>query len=129
MLNKNKWLLIFIISLSPQIQADGEQSALKITPNRCISLHQGQVCYQRATLSWQTLDIADYCLFQAREDKPLKCWTAASSGVFETDFQSTEPVRYYLFKVGEDTPLASSGISVSWVYKSSKRQRRSWRLF
>ncbi|MEE9423910.1 MAG: DUF3019 domain-containing protein [Methylococcales bacterium] len=128
-LKKNRILLILAITLSTQIKANDTMFSLKIVPDRCIGLHQGQVCYQLTTLSWQMPITSDYCLFQEKIASPLKCWNATDSGVLKIDFQSAEPVHYHLYEIGKKNAVTSSTVSVSWVYKSLKRQRRSWRLF
>jgi hypothetical protein len=122
-------LILFILILPPQIQAGDGDNTLKIVPDRCISLHQGQVCYQFTTLSWQMPVISDYCLFQEGIEEPLKCWDTADNGTFKIDFQSSTPVSYQLQEVSSHSVVASSTVTVAWVYKSKKRQRRSWRLF
>jgi hypothetical protein len=126
---KKLGLILFILILSGEIQAGDGDNSLKIVPDRCISLHQGQICYQLTTLSWQMPITSDYCLFQEGVEEPLECWDTADNGTFKIDFQSSTPVIYQLQEVGSNNVLASSTVTVSWVYKSKKRQRRSWRLF
>ena len=128
-LKQNKILFIFILFLSTQIQAADETSLLKIVPDRCISLHKGQVCYQKITLIWESSVVANYCLFQEAMDELLQCWDNANHGTSEFDFQSHEPLSYRLHRINSNKVVATSIVSVSWVYKSPKRQRKNWRLF
>lgn len=132
--NVSAWLkpllLAITLSMAPHIHANSEtKTFFKGVPDRCISLHKGQTCYQKVILSWESPVTADFCLFRHRADQPLKCWTQVSSGVLELDFQSSTPLTYHLYQTGKKEPIASSTVSVAWVYKTPKRQRGGWRLF
>lgn len=128
-LQKNAALLILAIFLPCITAADDQISRLKILPDRCISLHQGQVCYQLATVSWQVPMVSNYCLFQDQDSVPLRCWQSANQGELKIDFQSAKPINYHLHEKGHKAAIASSTLDVSWVYQSPKRRTRSWRLF
>ncbi len=122
-------ITILLCSVSMKIHATNIKPSLEITPDRCISLHKGQVCYQQITIHWQSSTKADYCLFQQEISTPLKCWKTSKSGKIKIDFQSTEPLDFDLRQQDNNTPVATSTVSIHWVYKSTKRQKRGWRLF
>lgn len=122
-------IAILICSVSMKTHAAAIKPSLKITPDRCISLHKDQVCYQEITIRWQSPTKADYCLFQREVDSPLQCWKATSTGELKMDFQSNHSVDFDLRHQGDHSPIATSSVSIHWVYKSSKRQKRGWRLF
>ncbi len=103
-------------------------TVLTSTPDRCISLHKGQTCYQKVSLKWQSLIATDYCLFQEGLNTPLKCWSDSTTGELSMDFQSENKLSFILSKMGSQSIEASTSVTVFWVYKS-KRKSRGWRLF
>ena len=119
---------IIVLGISTA-QASEDITTFTAVPDRCISLHKGQVCYQHTTLRWTSATAANYCLFQQGADQPLQCWENATHGESTLDFQSSIPLTYHLFREGEKAPVASSTVSVAWVYKTPKRPRGGWRLF
>lgn len=106
-----------------------EPQQLQARPDKCVSLRQGQVCYQRVRLSWQTATAGDYCLYDASDKQPLKCWSNATSGNTLYSFASQTDREFHLTRDNNATPLAQARVTVSWVYKTKSRRRRSWRLF
>ncbi len=105
------------------------QNTLKISPQRCVALREGQICYQNIVLKWQTLARGNFCLFRANSKQPLKCWDKRQQGVHEFDFQSSESVEFILKNKTTDRELARVKMIVAWVYGNKKRRRASWRLF
>ncbi len=122
-------ITILVCSTSMKVHATDIKPSLKIIPDRCISLHRGQTCYQKITIHWQSAIKTDYCLFQKGVDSPLKCWKASSYGELKIDFQSDKSIDFELRQKGEHSPVATSSLSIHWVYKSTKKQKRGWRLF
>jgi hypothetical protein len=105
------------------------EQQLQARPDKCVSLRQGQVCFQRVRLSWQTATAGDYCLYVTSDKLPLKCWSNASSGNTLYSFASPTDRQFHLTGNDSTSPLAQVRVTVSWVYKSKSRRRRSWRLF
>ncbi len=140
--------LLFILSLltliplaqaetQGQVQAEAQSvlrtdSAINANvyakPQRCIGLRQGQVCYQKVLLNWQTNKVANYCLHKQKDKKPLQCWKNSDKGSYKFVFESPENIKVKLYD-DNNRALAETTISVSWVYKTRKPQQRSWRLF
>jgi len=108
-------------------RADTQQ--LQARPDKSVSLRQGQVCYQRVRLIWQAATAGDYCLYDASDKQLLKCWSNASSGNTLYSFASQTDRQFHLTLDNDPAPLAQARVTVSWVYKSKSRRRRSWRLF
>ena len=117
--------------LKPAFAAPPEnnQSILKVSPERCVALRQGQTCYQLVTFSWQQAQVGNYCLVELSTNKALQCWQQAQLGVFELDFQSRENKEFALRQQGQDENIATTVVTVAWVYKSSKRPKSNWKLF
>ncbi|ATC96878.1 DUF3019 domain-containing protein [Pseudoalteromonas tunicata] len=121
--------LLPLVSTHTQANMAEKVSNLHVTPNRCVALRQGQTCFQDITFKWQQAEVANYCLIELSTSQPLKCWQHATRGEYSIDFKSEKSLTYVLRKDKESTNLASSTVTVSWVYKSSKRPKSSWKLF
>lgn len=106
-----------------------DEAQLEVRPGNCVSLRQGLVCYQRIRLSWRAPSAGDYCLLADDNGAPIKCWSNARSGDALYSLEAKTDQQFHLALRDNATPLASASVTVSWVYKSKSRRRRSWRLF
>jgi hypothetical protein len=134
-------LLMIIFWLTPfSAKADNVQSVatpdnskqlaqLKVTPKPCVALRKGQKCYLEVTFKWQHPTISDYCLINTTTSKTMKCWKQQTKGQFSFDFQSRLSNDFALRYQESATDIARATIPVAWVYKSSKREKSTWRLF
>ncbi len=125
---------ILLISWLPlqaqQLATDTDDMSLLISkPQRCIALHQGQVCYQRIEVRWQAPTAADYCLFWAAEVQPLGCWQQQQQGHMIIEFASDGSRTLRLIERHSGALAAETRIEVAWVYKASTRRKTHWRLF
>lgn len=102
---------------------------LQAKPNRCVALHQGQVCYQNVQLIWHAGQTGHYCIYQQLAEAPLHCWQDAAAGEYFYAFASEVPVQLQLVNTRTKTPVAEITIEVAWVYKSSSRRKTHWRIF
>lgn len=98
-------------------------------PNRCVALHQGQVCYQNVQLLWHAGQVGDYCIYQQQAEAPLHCWQSAIEGEYFYAFASETPVQLQLVNTRTKASVAETTIEVAWVYKSSSRRKTHWRIF
>lgn len=112
-------------SAEPDQNIDG----LFVTPERCVAVRQGQTCYQEVTFNWHQSSQGNYCLVELSTMDVLQCWQHVSFGEFELDFQSSESRDFALRGQDKTANLAVTSITVSWVFKSSKRPKSSWKLF
>jgi hypothetical protein len=124
-------LFILLTCSANSVQADTHQQNknLVVSPKRCVALRQGQTCYQEVTFKWQQLQIGDYCLVELPTQEVLKCWQQSRSGEFDFDFQYSQSTIFALRKEGHQQNVSETPITVSWVFKSSKRPKSSWKLF
>ncbi len=106
-----------------------KEDQLVVTPLRCVALRQGQICYQEVTFRWHQQEIGNYCLVELSSSDNIKCWSNVKTGEIDFDFQSDRSLTYGIRKIDEKTHLSSVNITVSWVFKSSKRPKASWKLF
>lgn len=111
-----------------QETSEAERVSMMLTPTKCVSLRQGQVCYADVSLSWQSSVNGSYCLFSSIQEQPLACWESASAGTFEGEIASESNVVFTLTKRNAVIPLATAELKMAWVYKK-KRSSVSWRVF
>ena len=97
-------------------------------PAKCVSLKQGNTCYQTINLQWQAENKADYCLFNEAQGEALKCWSGQKQGEYVFEFSSAETQHYVLRQQGSNENLAQSSVEVKWVYKV-RRNQFGWRVF
>ena len=123
-------LLTLIWSSSGHSGASDQYNiGLDVTPERCVALRQGQTCYQEVAFNWRQSKKGNYCLVELSTLQVLQCWQEVNSGKFEWDFQSSESLEFALRNQDKAENLAATRITVSWVFKSSKRPKSSWKLF
>ena len=122
-------IFLFVAHVVRADAAEVEAALLQLKPNRCVALHQGQVCYQNIQLSWSTNQAGDYCLYQQNANVPVFCWQGAATGMHQYEFASDAPVQLQLVNMHTKTPVAMATIEVAWVYKANTRRKTHWRLF
>jgi hypothetical protein len=110
-------------------QTNQSSIGLFVSPQRCVALRQGQTCYQEVTFSWRLAQKENVCLINLLNKQVLKCWQNTEQGKFDLDFQSTQSTDFVLRAEKQDIDLSTTHITVSWVFKSSKRPKSSWKLF
>lgn len=124
-------LLLILLSTAPILSA--QEITLEATPSKCVALHQGQMCYSTVTFDWQpqkgALAQETLCLHEENIDRPLACWQGKERLSFEHHFESSKSLHYFLRLSTDNKPLASTKVSVAWVYKSSRKSQSGWRMF
>jgi len=113
----------------PSGQSVADDSPILVAkPKKCVALRKGQICYQTIRVSFSTKHKGDYCIQLNNNEQPIKCWADSDRGRLSFEFESDESGQLRLLnKSGEI--LATSPITIAWVYKSRSRRRSSWRLF
>jgi len=106
-----------------------KENELVVTPIRCVALRQGQICYQEVTFRWHQAAVGNYCLVELSSLDNIKCWSQVKTGEVNLDFQSDRSLTYGLREIDKQVNLSTAEITVSWVFKSSKRPKSSWKLF
>jgi hypothetical protein len=97
-------------------------------PSKCVSLKQGNICYQDISIQWHAPHASDYCLFQQQKTEPLKCWQGVNQGIYNFEFSSAQTQQYVIRQQGENEDLGHAVIEVKWVYKE-RRNQFGWRVF
>lgn len=106
-----------------------QSPALTAKPNRCISLHQGQVCYQSVVFNWQLAQPGNYCLYQQASKTPLQCWQATEHASYQYEFESNMSLSFYLRETTSQVMIGKTQVTVAWVYKTKRNSSSGWRLF
>jgi len=71
--------------------------------------------------------MGNYCLKILNQSMPLQCWRAIKSASYSYELASDENVDFIIIDA-EQAVIAASSVTISWVYKKSRRRSR-WRLF
>ena len=119
-------IALFIALLLISTGHSTADTLLKVKPEKCVAMNKGQLCYQKLRFKF-TAPTGDYCLVNQARKKPLVCWQATGSGQFTHAFQSSSDIEYQLIDSNRQI-IASTAVSVAWVYQKSRKKNR-WRLF
>jgi len=120
-------LSIGLVLLPAMTYAD--QNLLSVKPSRCIALHEGQVCYQTLSISWQADRVDSYCLYQQDIKTPLMCWESLAVKKWNYEFESKTTQKFILVRKQDAKLIAEASIEVAWVYDASSRRESHWRIF
>lgn len=122
------WLQILPLLCGRAI-AEPAHMQLQVKPQRCISLHQGQVCYQKLMFSWQTPATGEFCLVDTQSRVTLTCWRGEEKTQHEYEFAARESIEFAISYEGQRDALVKVKVQVASVYKSPERSSSRWRLF
>lgn len=122
-------ILAFTTVLLSPAAVQGQDYQLMVRPAKCVSLTQGNVCYQTVSFHWQAPAEVNMCLFRQEQELPLKCWEEAKQGNFKHEFASDRSQRYQLRLRNEEAVLVETVVEVKWVYKGRQNNRYGWRVF
>ena len=102
---------------------------LSLSPKRCISMHKGQQCFQKVTVTWVTPEQGEFCLSVNSQEAPLLCWQGRESETFRYTFNGNESLSFQVKEMASGDIVASSLFEVAWVYRSNRSRNSAWRLF
>lgn len=113
--------------LRPQV------ASLVSSPGRC-ELKSGQkVCRMTLNLIWEAPEESHYCISQAEQAEPIKCWQNAWRGSVEISFNEAKKTLFLLKHSTSEQALVETSVAVTGSYQQRKRaQRRKrgfWRMF
>lgn len=118
-------IFAFVLSCSGAAHAAAADTvSLKLTPDRCVALQQGRLCYATIQIQWQSNQAQDLCLYAGSEK--LQCWQASTSGQWRYEFVARDNQPLQL--ISTDGVRAEAVVKVNWVQKNPK-VKRHWRLF
>ncbi|WP_197061244.1 DUF3019 domain-containing protein [Colwellia psychrerythraea] len=106
---------------------------LTLTPNQCISLHQGQQCFVTVNISWQMSHAGKYCLYSSLQNKKITCWLMTKSAQFKQELVIDKDVTFTLKSMDDAIEngevIANAVLELAWVHKKSRRSHSAWRVF
>jgi hypothetical protein len=126
---KTSCLLMLLLVISSVANATDIQASMKVSPEQCVAMRQGQACYVSVELSWQVDTPGNYCLYTSGESKALNCWINSSVGEMKKSFDSKVNLEFSLRRQNESLSVATAVVKMAWVHKKKGQPRKSWRIF
>lgn len=110
-------------------QSKKEANYLRVKPNKCISLHKGQSCYQKLKFRWHIVETGKFCLFQQSNPIALVCWENSERSSYQYSLTTTQNEIFQIRKQGQTQSITETTVTRAWVYKTKRKSTSSWRLF
>lgn len=126
---KNISLLTLLFLFSFISHATDIEAKMKVNPDQCVAMLQGQPCYVSVELQWEIQKAGNYCLYVSGKNKALTCWQNSNTGEFKKAFTSKVNLIFSLRRQDEVQPVAQARVKMAWVHKKKGQPRKSWRLF
>ena len=126
---KTSCLLMLLLMINSVANATDIQASMKVSPEQCVAMRQGQACYVSVELSWQVDTPGNYCLYTTGEPKALNCWINSSVGEMKKSFDSKVNLEFSLRRQNETVSVATAVVKMAWVHKKKGQPRKSWRIF
>jgi hypothetical protein len=122
--------ILFVVSVLQSTFAVANNASIKLSlkPKECVVFKEGDKCYARVNVKWQSSESGSFCLFRMGDIK-LECWNNISEGQFTEELVMDKPVDYYLVRTDNSEIIIREKLTLSWVHKKSGRPEHSWRLF
>ena len=118
-------ILFWLIAAKAIADTDTDYQLI-LSPDKCVSLRQGQTCYVNIELQWSAKVVGSYCIYASNQQQPMQCWSNKRLGEIKMEFSSDQNTWFYLRKDADN--LAEVELKMAWVYKR-KRSSLSWRVF
>jgi hypothetical protein len=130
MMKKHAIIIVLLVStgLLNGFPVQAAEMSLTSHPAKCVSLKQGNICYQEIQMLWQASEVGDYCLYNREQTEPLKCWQGMDHAEYNFEFNYPDSQQYVMRESHAQDDLATTSIEVKWVYKA-RRNQFSWRVF
>lgn len=123
------FMILLLASLAPQTRGADAAAGFTVQPDKCIALHQGQVCYQDLKFSWRTPAGAEYCLYEVSQTTAVICWTGNELASHTMEFASASSTVYEIRVRNSNTVISAVTVEVAWVYRANRKSFTRWRLF
>jgi hypothetical protein len=120
---------VYIAALFAASTHAEEAAFLKLSPDQCVALTQGQKCYVDVTLSWTLPTAGDYCLYSSQQDGALYCWRKKHRGELSKEFVSDKTIKFRLINERNKQLMLSQELKVTWVHQKKGQPRMWWRIF
>ena len=117
----------FIHAQESQLYKQGTKALdFEVSPNRCVTLREGQPCFVRLRFNWRSNKALAVCLYNLDGAK-ITCWKSSETGSIVLA-QTLPNTTEYILVDADGVELNRTSVAVSWVYRT-KRSKRRWRLF
>jgi len=126
---KTSSLLLILLAMNSIANATEIQASMKVNPEQCVAMRQGQSCYVSVQLTWQVDTPGNYCLYTSGDSSALNCWENTSSGELKKSFDSKVNVEFSLRRQNDSDAVAQAVVKMAWVHKKKGQPRKSWRIF
>lgn len=126
---KTSCLLMLLLTISSVANATEIKASIKVSPEQCVAMRQGQACYVSVELTWQVDTPGNYCLYTSGDTKALNCWVNTTTGELKKSFDSKVNVEFSLRRQNEKVSVATAVVKMAWVHKKKGQPRKSWRIF
>jgi hypothetical protein len=126
---KTSGLLLLLLAINSVANATEINASMKVSPQQCVAMRQGQACYVTVELSWQVDTPGNYCLYTTGDVKALNCWLNTTTGELKKSFDSKVNIEFSLRRQNESLPVATAVVKMAWVHKKKGQPRKSWRIF
>ncbi len=103
-------------------------NGFEASPLKCVTLKQGNDCYQDIEVEWQSELPGNYCLYLSSQEAPLKCWSNTEKASLKFEFIGSNSSKISLIETDTNKLLGQVMIEVKWVYRNRSRNL-SWRVF
>jgi hypothetical protein len=123
------FIAILLAPLVPKVWAANAEAGFTVQPDKCIALHQGQVCYQDLEFNWQTPGGTEYCLYEIPKPEAVVCWIGEQLVSHKLEFASATSTLFQIRTRGSDVLLSEVTVEVAWVYRANRKSFSRWRLF
>jgi hypothetical protein len=120
-------LVMLLMMLSVQDAAYADSFALK--PERCVALHEGQLCYAKIKFQWKFIRPASVCIYRKDPEELLQCWEGTREGEWQMEFESQKSTGFVLIDSSTGAELGSAQVKVVWVYNANSHRQSHWRVF
>ncbi len=126
---KTSCLLMLLLTINSVANATDIQASMRVNPEQCVAMRQGQACYVSVELSWQVDTPGNYCLYTSGDNKALNCWLNTTTGELKKSFDSKVNLEFSLRRQNESLSVATAVVKMAWVHKKKGQPRKSWRIF
>jgi len=93
--------ILFLLSIKVYSNEISSLPKLTLSPNQCISLHQGQQCFVTVDIRWQVSQAGKYCLYSSLQKNKLTCWLLTKSARFKQELVINKDVTFTLKSMGD----------------------------
>ncbi|WP_291613923.1 DUF3019 domain-containing protein [Colwellia sp.] len=126
---KTSALLLILLAINSVANATEIQASMKVSPEQCVAMRQGQACYVSVQLTFQVATPGNYCLYTSGADKALNCWENTTEGELKKSFDSKVNLEFSLRRQNDSLSVATAVVKMAWVHKKKGQPRKSWRIF